>query len=425
MQKEIEPNRRGQSHSLFRRKLILAVMIGDSFFGIWSIICAGLAVLWYVVETTTGGIWLGTIAALQLIPTAAGAFLAGPVSARMGSRRLMVYSRGMATVALAIQMMLLALDMLPMAALAVLVFITSCAVGPAIAADTARFPEFTRFARIALSKFNAINNSLMFCASVLAYLISGWLVSRFGIVAALIAALAASTICLILLYAFFPKDNKAYRARLRRARNLSLLKDSLRFLTSSAHLTPVLYTTIALTALGVSIKEVIVPYIVENASYNAQALAWVFVISNLSGAIGALTYSRFDKHMNGPAVLRGSLLIFGACGLALAWSPTFAMCIVLAIITGVTYGGILSYANTQVQLHAPANLRAGMIGVAAGMELSLAPPFAFLIGAGMTWFGLVPTLLASSVLIGCAALVLPIIAGRISAKISIGEIPAK
>lgn len=378
---------------LFRWRLFATFIIGDSLIGVFANTSANIAILWYVVQTTDSGAWLGIIAAAKILPAVLGALVSGPAVNHIGSRRLVLLSRGAATFAIVGDAVLLALDALTMPVLALLSFCSAVAVGPSMVADTTRFPEFTRLARIRLARFNALDSTSAAAASIGGMLVTAWAIDAYDLLTAISVAAGASVAATITVGLGFPADNTAYRQRLARAGGFTLVRNASRFLLTSAILAPVLLAAVTATALISVMTEVVAPLVVERSGAGPDGLAAIFIVAGLAAMLGSAAFGWLEHQLATKPVLFLCLALFAVSTLVLAVSPTFSVGVVVGFFVGLASGILEPICQTQFQRKSPKALRSGILGVATGLQLALTLPLVLAFGLGEAVAGL-PAILA-------------------------------
>ncbi len=373
---------------LFRWRLFATFIVGDSLVGVFANTSANIAILWYVVQNTDSGAWLGIIAAAKILPAVLGAFISGPAVNRIGSRRLVLLSRGAATFAIVGDAVLLALDALTMPVLALLSFCSAVAVGPSMVADTTRFPEFTRLARIRLARFNALDSTSAAAAGIGGMLVTAWVIDEFGLLAAISIAACASVVATVTVGLGFPADNTAYRQRLLRAAGLTLVGNASRFLLTSTVLAPVLLAAVTATALVSVMTEVVAPLVVERSGAGPDGLAAIFIVAGLAAMLGSAAYGWLEHRLAAKPLLCLCLALFALSTLVLALSPTLSVGIMVGFFVGLAAGILEPICQTKFQRKSPKALRSGILGVATGLQLALTLPVVLAIGLGEAMVGL-------------------------------------
>ena len=350
---------------------VLATILCADFFGALAGALVHLTMVWWVLEQGVSGPTVSALVLCIFIPMNLGVLLTGVAVDRIGSRRLLLISKLLATLGAAICWSLLATDMMTLPLLALLAIGTYGAMSPSIAADIARVPALTRLAKKRLETFHAANGIVMVIGQVLGLLGAGVLWEWVGPAAAVGLGVQLVLISTAITWAGFPRDRIGVRSPLTaRAQLVALSRAALEKLDGPQISLPFVLCTAAIIATAQGCIEVAFPIAVSAADLPASALSMALVLAVGTGVAATLIAEITYRHIRMAQTLLGIALALFAVLLAATMAEGLVGFYIAVGATSAAASAAGTYVVTALQERMPVSLQAQAIGLWEFLVLS-------------------------------------------------------
>ncbi|MDH5244456.1 MAG: MFS transporter [Chloroflexota bacterium] len=340
-----------------------------------------VAQAWLVLQISGGDpLWLGVVAAAQFLPVMVLGLFAGVLADSLPKRQMLI--------AVQVVMMLLALVLAVLTVSGVveiwMVVVLAVLLGCANAVDMPVRQSFAIEMVGPRDVGNAVSlNSAMFNgARVVGPAVAGLTIGAFGVAVAF--ALNAVSFLAVIVGLALMRDEELHRGRLvprpRSARQVAdNLSEGLRFVRR----TPVVLMAISVVGLvatvGMNFNVLIPPLAQEVLKSDAAGFGFLMTASGLGSLAAAVVLVAGGKPRPIRIALGGMLL--GVASIALAFSGSFAVSLVLMALIGA--GGITmaATANATIQLSVPDGLRGRVMSVYTTVFAGSVPVGGLAVGA--------------------------------------------
>ncbi len=343
--------------------IMSGILIAD-FFGAIAASLVFLTMVWWVLEQNTSDFVFGLMILTIVLPLNLGVLLSGPAVARIGARKLLVWSKLAALLGATLCFAFLALDAMSLPLLAGIAVVTYFSLGPSVTADLSRAPAIARLAGRRLIDFNAVNGLVMLIGSVAGYLLAGFLNDR-GLVATslgiAVICVAASTMAT---WASFPRDRftRPFEGT-QNAHFWFLVRSVLARAKSTPMIRNAAICSAVLLAASDVYEDIFFPLVLRAEGLPASTFSFALIASLVASAVvSVLAPSLYQRVRMGwifqasavAALLMIALHLFGT-----SLGLMYAVIVVLAIGAGVT--GTIGF--TIMQEDMPQSLQAQAVGI--------------------------------------------------------------
>lgn len=294
-----------------RQSPLLALLVARAISETGTLL-SGVALPLFVWSVTGSTVQVGLITAFLTLPLLITGLAGGPLVDRLGPRRVSVFADVGALLAFGCIPLLYALGALPLPALAVLVFVGSCAEALGLTARASLLPDLAREAGWSLERATAAVSAIGRAAIVIGPLLAGVLVGVVG--PAPVLLLDALSFGLSALLIAMGVARQAVRGQ---ATNYGReLREGLRFLRQDRQILTLIGLFGGFNLLINPIFMVVLPVYTSTVLGSSSALG-VLIASFGAGTLGgALLYgaigTRFDRR---------TLLVWCFCAITLAFAP--------------------------------------------------------------------------------------------------------
>jgi len=327
---------------------------------------------WLVLETTGDASLTAVIAAVTALPLLVSMLFAGTIVDMVGRRLVSVVADllSLTSVALVpILAMTVGLDFGVLLAVAAL----GAVFDPAgLTARETMLPEAARRAGLPLPRANGIHESAYGMAYLLGPGIGGVLIGVLGTTATFwvtagvfaISALAMATTRM-------PGGGRPARAQ--RPQGLwRSTREGLSFLWRDRVLRSMAILTSVLVGVWLPVEGVVLPVIFNEADQPA-CLGFLITAMSAGGVVGALGYAAIGHRFRRRPAFVLSLILTAIPVLGMAFLPSYAVMLVLSVLTGVFFGAINPITNLAMQNRTPEALRGRVVGVMGSAAYAAGP----------------------------------------------------
>jgi MFS family permease len=334
-----------------------------------------VALAWLVLELSHSPLAVGALAFCRFLPFTVFGLIAGWVTDRVETRRLLVFTQA-AQLLLAAALGALALT--GTATLSVVLVLAALG-GVALVFDAPgrQTLTFQLVGERELPNAVALNSSLFNASRILGPAIAGLLIAAVGVGACF--AVNALTFLAVLTSLLLLRESELFAVERTAPRSMVAgVREGLAFVKRTRVLVIVLAVVTVLSVAGFNF-HVIVPLLASDTLHLGPEafgfLAAAFGAGALAGALAAAALARASRR----AFLLGTAG-FGATMLALAPVASVWLCAVLLFGVGVSFTLLTANANTLVQLATPPELRGRVLGLYLFAFAGLAPVGGLLAG---------------------------------------------
>ena len=383
------------------RRAPLAALLGANAISLAGNTLSGVAIPWYVLETTDSALRAGLVAVAGIVPTIVAAAVGGAVVDRLGHKRTSVLADVASGGSVALIPLLDRTTGLAFWHLLVLVFLGALLDAPGSTARDSLLPDLAAAAALPLERANAAAHVIQSLAGLLGPPLAGLLVVAFGPSDVLWLDAASFAVSAGLVALAVPAPPPRERAT---GRYLDEVRDGLRFLRGDRLLVAIGLTAAVVNFLAAPLFGVVIPVYARTVLGSASDLGLVLAGFGAGSLLGATAFG-----VLGPRLPRRRTLIGASIGIAvpfwaLAATPSLALTVAAFGLTGLATGVINPLAITVLQERVPTALRGRVFGAFMATVLIAAPLGMLLTGALIEAVGLRSMLLGQGV--ACLAVTL-------------------
>jgi MFS family permease len=334
-----------------------------------------VALAWLVLELSHSPLAVGALAFCRFVPFTAFGLVAGWVTDRVETRRLLVWTQAVQLVLAAV---LAVLALTGMATLG-LVLLLAALGGVALVFDAPgrQTLTFQLVGERELPNAVALNSSLFNASRILGPAIAGVVIGAVGVGTCF--AVNAFSFLAVLTSLLLLRESELFTVERSAPRSMVAgVREGLAFVRRTRTLVIVLGVVTVLSVVGFNF-HVIVPLLASDTlELGPEAFGFLsaaFGGGALAGALAAAALGRASRR----AFLAGTAG-FGATMLALAPAASFWLCALLLFAVGVSFTLLTANANALVQLATPPELRGRVLGLYLFAFAGLAPVGGLLAG---------------------------------------------
>jgi len=369
---------------------------------------AGLALPWFVLQTTGSASSTGLTAFFGTLPLIIGALGGGALADRIGHKRASVLADLLSGATTALVPLLFMFNLLPFWLLLVLVFAGALLDMPGETGRQALLPGIAAQANTRLERVNAAQATIQRGSLLIGPLLAGVLVSTWGASNVLWLNALSFAVSAVLIAIGIPATRAAPPDPSKRY--LDDVQEGLRFLLHRPLLRTVAFTATVSNFLLSPIFAVIMPVYINQLYGEATRLGALVAAFGAGAVLGGIGYGAI-----GHRVSRRMLFIvgFGGAGLGIAIYPLLPPYVVLLaanLCIGMVSGPLNPMVQTLMQERTPPELLARVFGSLVALAMLAMPLGVLLAGYALEWIGVQATLgviAAGSVMVGVTLLFNP------------------
>lgn len=382
----------GRRHHALRFRqgdaILSGILVAD-FFGAIAASLVFLTMVWWVLEQNTTDFVFGLMMLTIVLPLNVGVLVSGPAVARIGARKLLIWSKTMASLGATVCFMLLALGVMTLPVLAIIAILTYFSLGPSITADISRAPAIVRLAGRRLIDFNAVNGLVLLSGSVLGFLLAGALNDRGMVSASLgiaVIFVAASTLTT---WSSFPRDR--FTRRFEGSKNAHfwyLVRNVLLHANAAVIIRNAAICSALLLAVSDVYEDIFLPLVIRAEGLPPSVLSFALIASLIASALvsilAPLLYQRVDVRHVFLLSATAAFLVLGLNALVPSLWVMFAVVVVATLSAGIT--GTIGF--TVMQEKMPQSLQAQAVGVWQSFSMTFGSCMLViggLLGTGALW----------------------------------------
>ncbi len=378
---------------------------------------AGVAIPWFVLETTSSAARTGITAAFGMLPVVLAAFFGGAVVDRFGFKRSSIVADLASAVAVVLIPLLHLTTGLAFWQLLVLVFLGALLDTPGNTARGALFPDLAKLGGLQLERANAMHEIASDGAMLAGPPLAGLLIALWGTDYVLLLNAATFVISALLIWLLVPGTQAAPEGEPSEPSHyLRDVADGLRFIQRERTIFALVGSTALVNFVVAPLLGVVLPVYAQQVFGTPVSLglmlAAFFSASTAGGVVFGMIGHRFPRRMT---YLAG-LLSFAGAVVLLAFLPPLPIILTVLLLGGFVNGPVGPLFMTILQERTPAALRGRVFGTVTAVEIVMGPLGLLVTGS------LIELVDIRIVLAGIAAWFLATIIALAAAKVDFGEV---
>jgi MFS family permease len=389
-----------------RRAPIVALLTGNAVSLVGNQL-AGLAIPWFVLQTTGSAAKTGLVAAFTLLPTAAAMLFGGALADRLGHRRTSVVSDLLSAGTVAAVPLLSQTVGLPFPLLLALAFLGAVFDAPGSTARSALIPEAAALARTPLERANGVAQAFQSLAGLVGPLLAGGLIALIGASNVLWLDAASFLVSAVAIGVLVPDVRAAAAVR---NRFVDEVKEGWRFLIGDPLLRTFAGLAVVINFLAAPLFAVLLPVLV-NEAYGSPGVLGVAIAAIGGGTlVGALNYGAVGARLPRRPVLIWSFALAWAPLLAWAFETPLWVAVLANVLCGLGLGPLNPIVFTVMQERVPLELRARVLGALVASSMIAAPAGVLLAGGLVELVGARATI--GAIAVGLTLMTVPLLLSR-------------
>lgn len=368
------------------RRTPLMALLGANAVSLFGNHLTGLAIPWFVLETTGSPTRTGLVAFAGLVPTVLAAFFGGALVDRIGFRRTSIAADLLSGLTVATIPLLHATVGLAFWQLLGLAFVGALLDAPGGTARESLLPDLAAAARTPLERANGASGTIQALATLVGPPIAGVLVVAIGSSAVLWFDAATFAVSALLVAVAVPAPTKE-PASGPRPTYLSEVGAGLRFLRSDRLLVAIALTGAAVNFLAAPLFGVVFPVFARETFGTARDLGLMLAGVGAGSLTGSLLFGAVGPRLPRRATLAAGFALAGLGLLVVATVPPLEGTIAALVVAGVGIGTINPIAATAMQERIPAELRGRVLGAFMATVLVAAPLGVLVAGVSIETLG--------------------------------------
>jgi len=366
---------------------------------------AGLAIPWFVLQTTGSAARVGLVAFCALLPQVLAATFGGAFVDRLGHRRASVVADLASGVATMLVPLLYALGWLNFGLLLALVFGGALLDAPGATARAALFPDLIGLARLRPERANTAHEIVESGVGFAGPLLAGVLIAILGPTLVLWGNAASFFLSALLVLGCVPTmrgaalmgDSASYRDTLARG---------FRFVLRDPPIRSIFVIGAPLNFLIAPLFAVILPFSIQTSGDNALGLGATVGAFGGGAVLGAIIYGAVGHRWSRRRTFLVGVFAIGGSFAVVAALPPVPIMIAALFLSGLISGPNGPMITTIVQERTPPALRGSVFGATTAIGFAGGPLGVLLAGASLQTIGTRPTLLGATALFLVVALAL-------------------
>ncbi len=370
---EAEPGTH-RSSSLPIRALLLTSLV--SIFGNQL---TGLAVPWFVLETTGSASKTGITAAVTVIPVIVATFFGGALVDRTGHRGLSVFSDLASAVTVAAVPLFYLTTGLSFPGLLILMFLGAIFDAPGTTARGAMIPQLAQRSGIPLERINANFGMIGAASSLVAAPVAGLLIAWLGPVTVLWFNAGTFVFSGLAVFLMIPALDRAEASG---ESFMTDVKAGLRYVAGHGLIRTIVWAALVINMLFAPLFGVAIPYFANQELRSARALGVMLGGEGLGVLVGSFLYGRLSARFKRRTFLLAAVLLLTLPVFPLATLPNQWVATGLLAVAGIGSGLVNPMIGTFIQTTTPAHLLGRVSGLIRAGAM-IATPIGLLLGGTM------------------------------------------
>jgi MFS family permease len=389
------------------RRLPLFALLTASAISITGNTLTGLAIPWFVLQTTGSATKTGLAAFCTLLAFVLSSAVSGPLVDRLGHKRTSILADVASGASVLAIPLLFHTTGLPFWALLALVFAGAVLDAPGDAARGAILPELVERAGMRMERAMSLHDGVSRVARMVGAPLAGVLIAFVGAEDVLLVDAATFAVSALLVLALVPAAARAEEHE----PYLAALRGGAAFLWNDRVTRAVVLLVVVTNMLDAAMGTVLMPVYADRVLDSVVALGLISGVFGAGATLGAIVFGVVGHRLPRVTTLVVGFTIGGAFRyFFLAFEPPLALILALLPVAAIGIGMVNPIFGVLLYERIPERMRARVFGVMSAAVLSAAPLGALGGGYLVSSIGLHATLVAfGCVYVACtlSPLVLP------------------
>ncbi len=389
----------------FGRKAPIQALWAASLVSIFGNTLTGLAVPWFVLETTGSASRTGITAAVTIIPIIVANFFGGALVDRTGSRVLSIFADLVSAATVAAIPLLYLTTGLNFGGLLLLMFLGAVFDAPGHTARTAMIPPLSKLTGVPLERINANFGMIAAASSLFSAPLAGVLIAWLGPITVLWFNAGTFIVSSLAVLLFVPRLERPAPSG---DSFLADVRSGLVYVRNHALIRTLILGALAVNFLFAPLFGVAIPYFANQELGSVRAFGIMLGGEGLGALTGAYLFGRLAGRLKRRTFLMAALVCLASPLLPLAFSTSLWVSTGLLACVGLGSGLVNPMLGTFLQTTTPEQFMGRVMGLVAAGAMVAQPAGLLLGGALIAWAGYTAFTLAvgSLVILVAAALIL-------------------
>jgi MFS family permease len=359
-----------------RTRLPIHALWATSLVSIFGNAMTGIAVPWFVLETTGSASRTGITAAATVLPVILAQLVGGALVDRTSYRGMSVFSDllSAATVA-AIPALYLTIG-LNFGALLALMFLGALFDAPGNTARAAMVPPLSRLTGIPLERINATFSMISATSFLVAAPLAGLLVAWLGPIAVLWVNAGTFVVAALLVLLCVPALTRAEPSD---ASFLADVRNGFAYMRTQPILRALVLGFCTMNFLFAPLFGVALPWFANQELHSVRSLGIILGSEGVGALVGAFLYGRFGERLGRHTFLKAALALVAIPIVPMAFATSVWDMTACVVLIGTGTGLVNPMFGTILQMTTPAHLLGRMTGLSAAGSL-VGRPIGVLLG---------------------------------------------
>ncbi len=359
--------------------LPIRVLLLTSLVSILGNQLTGLAVPWFVLETTGSASKTGITAAVTVIPVIIATFFGGALVDRTGYRGLSVFSDLASAMTVAAVPLFYLTTGLSFPGLLILMFLGAIFDAPGSTARGAMIPQLAQRSGVPLERINANFGMIGAASSLFAAPLAALLIAWLGPVTVLWFNAGTFVFSGLAVFLLIPALDRAGASG---ESFMADVKVGLRYVADKALIRTIVWAALVINMLFAPLFGVAIPYFANQELQSVRALGIMLGGEGLGALAGSFLYGRLSARFKRRTFLLAAVLLLTLPVFPLATLPAEWAATGLLALVGIGSGLVNPMIGTFLQLTTPARLLGRVSGLVRAGAM-VATPVGLVLGGTM------------------------------------------
>ncbi len=360
----------------FRTKLPIHALWVTSLVSIFGNTLTGIAVPWFVLETTGSATRTGITAAVTIIPVVIATFLGGALVDRTSYRALSVFSDLISAATVAAIPIFYLTTGLNFTGLLVLMFFGAIFDAPGSTARQAMVPPLSKITGIPLERINANFGMIAAASSLFSAPFAGILIAWFGPVNVLWFNAATFIFSGLAVLLFIPRLKQPAASGESFSNDVRI---GFSYVRNDGLVRTLILGALAVNFLFAPLFGVAIPWFANQELQSVRSLGIMLGGEGLGALAGAFLYGKYGLRFKRRTFLIAALVFLSAPLFPLAFASNVWMCTALLTVIGVGSGLVNPMIGTFLQVTTPEQFMGRVMGLVRAGAM-VAQPAGLLLG---------------------------------------------
>lgn len=362
--------------------LAIRVLLVTSLVSILGNLLTGLAVPWFVLETTNSAGKTGITAAVTVLPVIVATFFGGALVDRTGYRGLSVFSDLTSAMTVAAVPIFYLTTGLSFPGLLVLMFVGAIFDAPGSTARQAMIPQLAKRSGVPLERINANFGMIGAFSALFAAPFAGLLISWLGPVTVLWFNAGTFVFSGLAVFLMIPALDRAESSG---ESFMADVKVGFRYAMNNGVIRTIVCTALVVNMMFAPLFGVAIPFFANQELQSVRALGIMMGGEGLGALAGAFLYGQLSGRFKRRTFLLAAILLLTLPVFPLAALPNEWVATGLLAVVGLGSGLVNPMIGTFIQTTTPAHLLGRVSGLIRAGAM-VATPVGLLLGGSMIAF---------------------------------------